>query len=408
MLKAASVAPAAVDQLGKVRYIASFDGLRTCCIVAVILFHSVPYSSLWINNVAARGWCGVDVFFVLSGFLITWIIVSELNETATVNLLRFYGRRALRLQPAYFSGLFGFAALLFVFHRAKFHILLHAMPFFLSYSLNFAVALGFIMYPPYGPAWSLCIEEQFYLCWPWTLRRLGARGSLRAALALIGGVLVYRCLLFVWLNWGRLADPSAASMDRIYYGTDTRIDTLLVGCAAALALGEPSLQAKIQRLREWPWLTTVALIAALLGFGWATGGAFKGGWRAVTIGFSIMSISAAAVIVALFLQPRSMLARFLSSWPLVFVGKISYGVYLFHEPLWNGLVRGLHWNVASGLTPKQELTGFLVTLFGSIAIAWLHYRIVEQRFLALRSRLDFKVKIARPTLAASPMNAANS
>lgn len=110
---------------------------------------------------------------------------------------------------------------------------------------------------------------------------------------------------------------------------------------------------------------------------------------------------ASAVIVALFLQPRSMLARLLSWSPLVFVGRISYGVYLFHEPLWNGLARELRWNVAAGLTSKQELAGFLVTLFGSIVIAWLHCRIIEQRFLALRLRLDFKVKIAQPTLTAS-------
>src|SRR5437667_11788150 len=96
------------DVLGRVRYVPAFDGLRTLCITLVILFHTVPYRPYWVNRVAGRGWCGVDVFFVLSGFLITWIVTAELDETSTVRLARFYGRRALRLHPAYFSVMFRF------------------------------------------------------------------------------------------------------------------------------------------------------------------------------------------------------------------------------------------------------------------------------------------------------------
>jgi peptidoglycan/LPS O-acetylase OafA/YrhL len=200
-------------------------------------------------------------------------------------------------------------------------------------------------------------------------------------------VLAYRFVLYWWLNWGHFVDPTTYSMDRIYYGTDTRIDTILAGCATALALREPALQTLFQRLREWPWFSFTASVAGLLAFGWATGGSFKGGWRAVTLGFTLMSITSAGVILAIFLQPHSLLSRVLSLSPIVFVGKLSYGVYLFHGPMVGALVRGLHWQTRA-LSGLEELIGFLATLIGSIVLAYAHYHVIEKRFLALRSRLD--------------------
>ena len=105
--------------LGRVRYVPAFDGLRALCIVAVIAFHVVSSDRPWLENVARRGWCGVDVFFVLSGFLITWIIATELDQTGTFNLNRFYARRALRLQPTFFTGLLGVTLLMWFFIAAS-------------------------------------------------------------------------------------------------------------------------------------------------------------------------------------------------------------------------------------------------------------------------------------------------
>jgi hypothetical protein len=132
------------NNLGYVRYIPAFDGLRAICIFFVIAFHVVSSDHFWLQDIARRGWCGVDIFFVLSGFLITWVLIAEQDKTDTINLPRFYMRRAMRLQPAYFSGLFAFSLLLFLFHRAKFSVIAYALPYFLTYSLNLGLAFGFL------------------------------------------------------------------------------------------------------------------------------------------------------------------------------------------------------------------------------------------------------------------------
>jgi peptidoglycan/LPS O-acetylase OafA/YrhL len=384
---------APLDLLGRVRYVPAFDGLRALCIVAVIAFHVVSSDRPWLENIARRGWCGVDVFFVLSGFLITWIIAREMDQTGSVNLSRFYARRALRLQPTFFTGLLAVTALMFFFNHAKFLGMMAAMPFFLTYSYNFAVAFGVIQLSSYGQVWSLCIEEHFYLVWPWVLRRCGTRKCLRIALGVVIFVLIYRTMLYGWLNWGHLGSPSLGSLDRIYYGTDTRIDAILLGCATALALREASLHAFFQRLADWRWFTSAAVVAALIAFAWATGGAFKGGWRGATVGFSLMAVATAAVLLAVLLRPQSLLARGLGWRPMVFVGRISYGIYLFHDPLWNALARVMGLGSGRVGTLPQEIVALLVTFFGSVALAWAHFVIVEKRFLAWRARMDSKQKL---------------
>jgi peptidoglycan/LPS O-acetylase OafA/YrhL len=396
---------ASADLLGKVRYLPAFDGMRAWCITAVIAFHVVSSDRPWLQNLAKRGWCGVDVFFVLSGFLITWIIAGEIDRSGSVDLTRFYARRALRLQPTFITGLLSVTLLLLVFNHHKFLIVIHEWPFFLTYTYNFAVAFGVIAFTSYGQVWSLCIEEHFYLLWPWVLRRVGTRRSLRIALAIIVGVVIYRSMLYGWLNWGHLAAPSARSLDRIYYGTDTRIDSILVGCAAALALRERALRSLFRWLAGWPSLTTVASIMAVIAVGWATGGAFKGGWRAATVGFTLIAVAAASVILAVFLRPKSMLARFLSWPPMVFVGKISYGIYLFHDFLWDALARLMGLEFGKVGTLPQELTALLLVFFGSIAIAWIHFVMVEKRFLAWRDRMETKRKtrIAATVAIAEPI-----
>src|ERR1700730_17406700 len=137
------------NNLGRVSYLPAFDGLRAICISFVIAFHVRSSDRSWLQNIAHRGWCGVDIFFVLSGFLITWILIAEVDNTETINLPRFYFRRAMRLQPAYISGLFGFSLLLFLFHHAKFTIIAHAFPYFLTYTLNLGIAFGTLAFPPY-------------------------------------------------------------------------------------------------------------------------------------------------------------------------------------------------------------------------------------------------------------------
>ena len=382
--------------LSRVSYQPAFDGLRALCITAVIAFHVGSWDRPWLNNLTNRGWVGGDVFFVLSGFLITWIVIAELERSGTFDLRRFYFRRVLRLQPAYFSGLIGFTLLLFFLNRNHFFAIAGTLPYFLTYTLNFAIAFGWCAFPPYGVAWSLCIEEQFYLCWPWTLRKFGARRCLRIALALVAIVLIHRWLVFARMNAGHLMHPSQRSLDRVYYGLDTRIDTILMGCAAALALSEPMAQSFFQSLRDWPWFSAGAVAVAILAIGWATAGSTIDGpgWHAATAGFTIIAFATAFFVVALFLQPQSWPARILSTSPLVAVGKISYGIYLFHDPVWRMVARLMHLRFEAVGTVPQEVIAIVAVWTISVGVAWLHYRIVETRFLALRE--PRKVASVRP------------
>ena len=314
---------------------------------------------------------------------------------------RFYARRALRLQPTFISGLIAVTALLYVLNRAKFFTVIHELPYFLTYTYNFAVAFGVIRFTTYGQVWSLCIEEHFYLCWPWALTPHRHSQMLARRAGHHRAVLVYRSMLYGWMNWGHLVTPSMRSLDRIYYSTDTRIDTILVGCATALALREESLQAFFRRLAAWPWFTTAAIAVALVAFGWATGGAFKGGWRASTVGFSLIAVTTAAVVLAVFFQPQSLLARCLAWPPMVFVGKISYGIYLFHDPLWDALGRVMGLRFGQVGTLPQEVVALLLVFFGSVALAWVHFVVVEKRFLAWRDRMDARRKVRLATLVAA-------
>jgi peptidoglycan/LPS O-acetylase OafA/YrhL len=374
-------------------YIPSFDGLRTISIAAVIIFHVISAGPSWLQEAARRGWYGVDVFFVLSGFLITWIISSELEKTGAINLPRFYARRALRLQPAYFSGLLLTGLLTFFRHHADFPRFLAALPFLLTYSLNLAVAAGRFALPPYGIAWSLCIEEQFYLAWAWMLRRLGLRGGLRFAVGAVALVPVYRTALYVWLNWGHLAVPTQETHARLFYATDVRLDTIFVGCALALAVNRNRMKPLIQWLRDWRRFPAVAVLTALAAIVWGTGGDESGcGWRCFTLGFTLMSASVGLVVLSLFLQQNSWLSRCLSWRPIVFVGKISYGVYLFHMLVWQLVGHGLEITTGSLSSGKQELAAVVLVWTGSVAVAWLHYSFVEQPFLALRGQFSFDLR----------------
>jgi peptidoglycan/LPS O-acetylase OafA/YrhL len=368
-------------------YVPAFDGLRTLCIVGVVVFHVTSTDRVWLHNLATRGWYGVDVFFVLSGFLITWILLNELREHETIDLPRFYIRRALRLQPAFFSGLIVMMIITGLFLPDRFKTIVHELPWFLTYTLNIGLAWG-ITHPLYEVTWSLCIEEQFYLFWPWALRRLGqTRGLLFVAAAVIG-ICVYRTVLYGWMNWGHLTTPSEYSVARLYYATDTRVDTIFLGCALALALNTRRFEPVFDRIRTWNWFPTVAVAAALVAIAWGTsGGHPNGNWRSLSFGSTLMSATVAAVVLALFLHPTSWPSRLLSTRPLVYVGKISYGIYLFHVPVWMAI------SVPMGLrhgklgTLPQETIAICATLILSVVVAALHYNLVEKRFLSMRERV---------------------
>ena len=228
-------------------YVPSLDGLRAVCIAAVIFFHvPMPAGHPWLQAVHSRCWYGVDMFFILSGFLITWILAVEFENTGKVDLAYFYRARSLRLLPAYFSALvlvFGAAYLSGIPRRqVKFFPPAKVWPLLLTYSLNLWIAATAIWPAGLSHFWSLCVEEHFYLSWSFVFRRWGISRALKIALAAIVVVAAYRSGLYLFMNWGHLASPSRASYYRIHYATDTRIDAILIGCALALLMREGRLE----------------------------------------------------------------------------------------------------------------------------------------------------------------------
>jgi peptidoglycan/LPS O-acetylase OafA/YrhL len=282
-----------------VQYIPALDGLRAVAISGVLFFHM---------GLLPGGFLGVDVFFVLSGFLITSILLHEWDGFDRIEFRSFYARRAVRILPAFL--VFAVAALICgqVINKPEWDHL----PWALSFTINWRLAVQDS--PTWGglfsPIWSLSIEEQFYLLWPFALvavlkAKAGARPWIIAAAILI--VALWR---FHLSGYGH---PM-----RTYNGFDTRADTLLVGCFIALWPSE-----RLSRFAARIYLVPVAglLIAAVVTH-WDSPIVHE-------IGFSLAAISAGLIIAAL-QQPGTIVGFWLSRAPFRLIGRLSYSLYLWH------------------------------------------------------------------------------
>ena len=365
-------------------YQPALDGLRALAVTAVLAYHA---GLTW----ARGGFLGVDAFFVLSGYLITSLLIAEWRNTGTINLPAFWARRARRLLPALFLLLAGIAGYALVFAEpAELDKLRNDSFATLGYIANWNLAFSgasyfdqFSLPSPLGHTWSLAIEEQWYIIWPLLfvlLLRLG-RSSLStlfiASLVMIAG----SALLMAWM-YDPGADPS-----RVYYGTDTRAQSLLVGAVLAILLA-------------WHGPLRASAARLLLQFG-ALAGAIFTGWLWVNTPYDstllyqggfLLSAVAIAVVIAAVVQPqRGPLGRLLSLSPLRGLGRISYGVYLWHWPVYLVLspVR-TGWDGAELLTVRIALT---------LALSIASYYVIENpvRRGALRS---WRAWTVAPTAAA--------
>ena len=387
-------------------HIRGLDGIRAMSVLAIIAFHT------GLNSVPG-GYYGVDSFFVLSGFLITSLLVREWSGTGTIRLRRFWAARARRLLPALFLlvAVIGIVLAVVPTVLATPHILGDALStmFYVSnwYSIHQGVTYFSLSTQP-SPllhTWSLAIEEQFYLVWPLivlavlklgTTRRARRRtATARTATARTVRVLGGGQLLLVgpapvrddpeWVRRRRLqilfavacfgSLGSAVLMaflapngytGRAYYGTDTRAQALLVGAAIAIGL---TLWRDSSSRR---WFTRFASVLALGGVAgtaalWAT--TTETSTFAFSGGFMVASLAAGAVVLGCAVAPRSLVVRLLELPPLPQWGRISYGVYLWYWPVLLVMTgQRLHW----GVYPL-----FLARVGVTVAIAALSYDLVE-------------------------------
>ncbi len=318
-----AVGPRAAMVEGGSGFRPDIEGLRAVSVLLVLVYHA------GVARVKG-GFVGVDVFFVISGFLITGLLVRELESTGRISLLGFYARRAKRLLPATALVLVATAAATWAFlpltDRATFATDIFSAAF---YVVNWRLADRSVDYlaEDVGPSpvqhfWSLAVEEQFYIVWPlllalaaWIFGRRGGVGRTRLAFALA----FVAVPSFVWSL--RLTSRDSATA---FFVTTTRLWELAVG--AAVAIGE----------RRWSALSRPVAV----GLGWAglvaiacSAFLFREGARWPGFGALLPTLGAAAVIVAGHVPTTAGAARFLSLSPMVWIGGLSYSLYLWHWPL---------------------------------------------------------------------------
>ena len=322
--------------------IPALDGVRALGIVLVLLFHG---GVSWMGG----GFFGVDVFFVLSGFLITGLLLAEFRRERTVRLLRFWGHRIRRLVPALLAllaalclyALFlappdtisqlrgdAFATLLY---GNNWHLIREGQGYF----------AGLALPRPLLHTWSLSIEEQFYVVWPLVV--LGVLRWTRSRSLLLGIAVVGAIASAIEMS---LLYDGGHGLNRVYYGTDTRAQAVLIGAALAISLGQPLRSKRTSGVHEATHLVRPLALSTTRSRGLGlVGAAALVLVLVVTVatteattwvfhgGFFLVSVLTALVIASVSLAPASAVASLLSLRPVRYVGAISYGLYLWHWPI---------------------------------------------------------------------------
>lgn len=313
------------EQLHSRRYMPGLDGLRALAVLAVIAYHlGLPW--------APGGLLGVCIFFVLSGYLITDILVDQWDHSRSINLKGFWLGRARRLLPALLTMLGGVLLWIYFFAPSRLSSLWNEALAAVFYSSNWWLIFHQVSYfdsfgppSPLGHLWSLAVEGQFYLVWP-LLLVLGLR-YLRRPSRLTGMItaLIIASAAAMAVIYQPGLDPS-----RVYYGTDTRVFALLIGALLALLWPSRKLSAELsprqrRKLDATGGAALLAVLAMICLSNQYQSSLYYGG----LLLFSIIS----AVLVAVLAHPASRLGSLFSIGPLRWLGVWSYGIYLWHYPV---------------------------------------------------------------------------
>lgn len=347
-------------------FIPAFDGLRGIAILAVLLYHCLPrLQGTFLEKFIAWGWAGVSLFFVLSGFLITGIILD--SGSAPRFYSNFFARRFLRIWPVYWLLLFlyyFFFPFIFSGYRWMMHDVIVAPWLFL---LLFVQNLWPITLPgAIGPTWSLAIEQQFYLFWTPIARRTPPRWLLLAAFTMLATSPLVRFF------WGDRFTPT---------NTLTHLDGLAVGSLVAIALRVLPWTTTV-----WKWITRAALIVGAAGVELMLhrGSAFTDTLLAVGFGGMLL----AALLGQAALRP-TFYCRALTFPPLLFIGKISYGLYVTHILVFS-ILGGYVDHPLDRFGIPGNLAIVAIRLAASIGVAALMWVRFEKPILALKRYFNFR------------------
>ena len=394
-------------------HLPALDGLRGCAVLMVMLYHftaalehPVSLGGALVRKAFSGGWIGVDLFFVLSGYLITGILfdakgANEEGEGRRTPARRyfgaFYGRRALRIFPLYY----GVLALLFVVVPVALALggtapspayarLAAAQGWFWSYLVNFLA----IHPDPYGVGhfWSLAIEEQFYLVWPLVIWLCSRERALLVCAVCATGALIFRCAAL------------AAGLDAgsVYAFTPGRLDGLAAGAALALIQRGPVGLAPLRSaVRPCVYAALAVLLSIVLRLRFLN--AFD--VQTQTVGFTATALLFGAVLLGVLTAlPAAPERRALERPALRFFGRYSYALYVFHQPLVPLAARAGVTPAAAGRLLHSEALGLVaytgVMLLASVGLALASWHLYEKHFLRLKKRFSYTER--RPLVIGAP------
>lgn len=383
--------------ISRVPYLPGLDGLRAIAVVAVMVYHA---NSDWLPG----GYLGVEMFFVISGYLITLLIIAEHERDYRVSLRKFWERRARRLLPALTVLLIGVTMWTALFERGAVGQLrgdVIAGVFYVSNWYQLWVGLGYTAAGDFAPLrhlWSLAVEEQFYVVWPLVmvllLRLHGTRRIASTSRWFVVAALAITAITALLYHPGAIGAPNEtpeaywsvlghdiSKLDFLYLGSFSRAAGILLGAAMA-TMWRP------YALRRSPaagagWAFDVAAALALLGFAWlvwnvplisddgaANGTLFRGGL--------LVAATLTLVMIAGVTHPSAHVDRVLNRSLLLWIGTRSYGLYLFHWPTYQA-IRGIAGN-------KLTMTEFALAMVITAVIAEASYRLVEMPIRERRFR----------------------
>ena len=352
-----------------VRHIASIDGLRAIAVTAVVLYH---LGISWIPG----GFLGVDLFFVISGYVITRLILDSINQSSALDLREFYAARLRRIYPAFIFMVVCTIIFIGVWAPEAIKRFLSDLPYALTGSINWLLVARHQDYfeaigrpPLLQHTWSLAVELQFYLIWPMilltVLKYFGKKNIARIALliAITSGVTLFLVSL-------QLDQSNAQQVSHIYFGTDTHSLGLFLGSALAVSWIPQNLSADIEKRAQdvvdaIGVVGLLGLIAAFLFIDESNASLYR-------IAFPLAGIFGCLVIISL-VHPASRFAPLISSAPFRWVGQRSYGIYIWH------------WVIFQVTRPSVDLTGqswalYLARVLLVLALADISLRWVEIPF----------------------------
>jgi peptidoglycan/LPS O-acetylase OafA/YrhL len=344
----AAVIPRLRERLDQAR-IPSLDGIRAIAVFLVILYH---FGFGRIN-----GGLGVEMFFTLSGFLITWSLLRENAKTGRISFRAFYKRRTLRIFPAFYVfWLFGLIVYLARGHQIPWPSVAASAAYLENYRAGLKSGESNFL----SHTWSLGIEEQFYLVWPLLFAEL--RDKLKRLAWVLGGVIV-----FVWAYRAALHFGLSVWQGYIYNAFETRMDQLAVGCLLAVVLFRGSFERVWRAVTISPMLIPIVLGLIMLS------GAFHHhfGYRH-TVGYALEPVMVAILIVQVIYFADRWPGKLLNSPPVSYLGRVSYSLYLY---------QALTLYTARQLTAALPLAvQLLFAIFVTVVFAAVSYHLVEQRF----------------------------